>query len=246
MSEDNRDYEAEARADGWQPKEEFKGPEGRWVDAKTFVENGERILPIVNAKLRKALAGIDELREGNRQFREFHEQTVAAAKRERDKAIADLEAARTRAVTEGNGEDFAKADRELTRLREAPAERPRGPSPDMQAWLNENAWYTTDPELAAVADGLSDVVKRDNPHLTGRAFMEKVTEKTRAMVPHKFSNERRSTSTTEGNRPPPPPKREKGYDDLPPEAKAACEKFVRQFPGYTREQYLADYVWSQQ
>jgi len=34
-------YEAAAREQGWKPKEEFEGDEGKWRPAKEFVERGE-------------------------------------------------------------------------------------------------------------------------------------------------------------------------------------------------------------
>ena len=37
--------------------------------------------------------------------------------------------------------------------------------------------------------------------------------------------------------------RKKTYDDLPAEAKSACDKFVKTIPGYTRDKYVAAYDW---
>lgn len=247
----DRDFETEAAEDGWQPLEQWKGAPEKWVDAKTFVERGEQFLPIVNAKNRKLTekvenltAKIADLESGSAEFRKFHEQAIAGAKRERDQAIKDLEAERQRAVSEGDGEAFARADRQLQELRSEPETPPQAP-PDMQAWLTENSWYQTDPKLAAIADGLSDVVKRDHPHLKGRAFLDKLTEIVKAEVPHKFTNTRRETPGAEGNgNTPPPRKKERTYADLPQDAKTACDKFVRTIPGYSKEQYLADYQWS--
>ncbi|MHC4316152.1 MAG: hypothetical protein ACYSW3_27230 [Planctomycetota bacterium] len=42
MSEE-RDYVAEATEQGWSPDKDSL-PEGKWVDAQTFVEKGERIM----------------------------------------------------------------------------------------------------------------------------------------------------------------------------------------------------------
>src|SRR3990167_3752736 len=43
------EVETQARDMGWRPKEEFKGSEDKWVDAKTFIDRGEHVLPIVKA-----------------------------------------------------------------------------------------------------------------------------------------------------------------------------------------------------
>lgn len=42
-----------AKRMGWRPQEEYNGPSGRWVDAKTFVERGETELPILRERFRK-------------------------------------------------------------------------------------------------------------------------------------------------------------------------------------------------
>jgi hypothetical protein len=55
---EGRDFEAEARDMGWVEETKFRGPKGQWVDAKTFVEKGENILPILKATR-------DKLREEN-------------------------------------------------------------------------------------------------------------------------------------------------------------------------------------
>jgi hypothetical protein len=47
------DYEAQARASGWRPQAEFKGEAGKWVDAKTWVENADRMLPLLRVSNRE-------------------------------------------------------------------------------------------------------------------------------------------------------------------------------------------------
>jgi hypothetical protein len=37
---------------GWTAKEKFRGDPERWVDAATFVKNGEESLPILRERLR--------------------------------------------------------------------------------------------------------------------------------------------------------------------------------------------------
>jgi hypothetical protein len=248
---DEPNFEELAKADGWVPKEAFKGDPSRWVDAKTFVERGATILPIVQAKLRKKFEEVDqlkatvaELQEGSALFREFHEQTLTKAQKERDALIAQLEEQRAKAITEGDGTTFTQTDKKLRELQaEKPAAKKEPVSQDTQAWLAENTWYTTDRKLKAIADGLSDELARENPGLKGRAFLDKLTELVKAEVPHKFENPRRQEQITgEGSR--------KGsgkgssYEDLPPDAQAACDTFVKTIKGYTREQYLKTYFGS--
>lgn len=247
------DFEAQAKEDGWMPQSEWKGDPARWVDAKTFVERGQQFLPIVQAKFRKSLEKIDalsaevsELKEGNKQFLQFHEQTLAKEKKERERVIAELESERKKAITEGDGDAFDRADKKLQEAKTAPPAKPAGPSPDMQAWLVENPWYTTDKKMQKIADGLSDVLAEENPTLKGRAFLDKLAELVKAEMPHKFQNARREASTTENHERKTPSKTGRTYEDLPEDAKAACDKFVKTMPGFTKEAYLAHYDWRQQ
>src|SRR5260370_13868990 len=38
----SNDYESEASRQGWVPRDKYRGDAAKWVDAKTFVERGER------------------------------------------------------------------------------------------------------------------------------------------------------------------------------------------------------------
>jgi len=247
---DERDYEAEARADGWVSQEEWKGDANKWIPAEEFVKRGETILPIVQAKLRKKLEEVDDLKRRFderenvfKDFQTFQEQALAKAKKEREEAIAALEAERKKAITEGDGEAFDKADKKLQDLRAQPPQPKE--STEVTAWKAENKWYETDAELTAIADGLADVVKRENPGLKGKAFLDKLTERVRSVVPHKFENPRRSDVITTGGGNKKGSGKSKGYDDLPADAKAACDRFVKSIPGFSREAYLSTYDWSE-
>lgn len=48
-----KELEDRARRQGWKPKEEYRGPAGRWRDAKTFLEHGENEWPILRERLRE-------------------------------------------------------------------------------------------------------------------------------------------------------------------------------------------------
>lgn len=245
------DYEAQAREDGWQPQEDWKGDPKRWVDAKTFVERGQQFLPIVQAKYRKTLETVDSLRKevdelkaGSKEYREFADKAIARERQEKEARIAELEDLRKKAISEGDGDAFDQADRKLNELRKEP-EKNQTLSAETQAWLSENTWYSTDAVMRGIADGLSDIVAKENPGLKGRAFLDKLSEKVQAELPHKFENQRRDMQTTEDNKRKPVSKKGKTYEDLPVEAKAACERFLKQIPGFTKEAFLSQYDWSE-
>lgn len=255
--EQARDYEVEAARDGWvADKAKMRDPT-KWVDAKTFVERGETFIPYLNANLKKereARAALErdvaELREGNRRFAQFHERALLQEKAARDDVIAQLEAIRRKAITDGDGDAFDAADRKLQAVRQVPAQVTQavesGPSPEVQAWVADNPWYTTDKALHKITDALSDILAEEQPTLKGRAFLDALTARVRAEVPHKFQNGRRTESTTEGHerRVVLSKQGSKSYEDLPDEARAACDRFVKTMPGFTKEAYLSQYDWS--
>lgn len=246
MSDDKEvDYAALAAEDGWVPQADWKGPAERWVDAKTFVERGAQILPIVQAKNRKLVETVDELKrtvaeiqEGSKSFREFSEKAIERERAEKAQLVADLEKARQQAVTDGDGEAFAKADKALAQARAETV----GPTPEVQGWLNDNAWYTTDDTLRAVADRFSEKLKKENPALKGRAFLDKITEHVKAELPNKFGAKREPTTEDNVRK---TQTKVRSYETLPPEARAACDKFVKTIPGFTKEAYLSQYDWSE-
>jgi hypothetical protein len=250
-NETEQNFEEIARTDGWVPAESWKGPADRWVDAKTFVERGAQILPIVQAKNRHLVETVEsltkkvgELEEGSSLFREYHEKTLAREQKERERVIAELETLRAKAVTEGDGQTFVQTEARLKELRtEEPVKTAPRVSTETQGWLNDNAWYNTDPALQAIADGLSDLVKKENPTLKGRAFLDKLTERVKAEMPHKFVNPRRTETVTETQTMKAGQKKGRSFDDLPQDAKEACAMFVRTIKGFTPEKYLESYRW---
>lgn len=248
----DRDFEAEAKADGWVPQDQYKGDPSKFISAEDFVKRGETITPILNARLKKEREKVSELerkfqeREGVfSEFQAFQEKALAKANQERASAIAELEATRAKAITDGDGQGFTQADAKLQKLREEEPEPKKAQpkeSPEVSAWKSDNPWYGTDLELTDIADGLSNSVSRENPGLKGKAFLDKLTERVKAVMPKKFENPRRSEKLVEdGQRK--GSEKGKGYDDLPDDARKACDKFVKTIPGFTKEKYLSTYDW---
>lgn len=75
---------AQAREMGWRPKAEFKGDDSKWVDAKTFIEHGEKVLPIVkatNKKLRDDLAANAQALAETQRALQASQESIAALER---------------------------------------------------------------------------------------------------------------------------------------------------------------------
>lgn len=104
-----RDFEAEARAHGWSPKEEFKGDPNRWVDAETFVKRADEVMPLLKAKNARLERDLADLK---RQFRQFSRHASTAE----DRIRADLQEKMESAVKAGDVEAFKGLQKEANEL----------------------------------------------------------------------------------------------------------------------------------
>lgn len=122
------------------------------------------------------------------------------------------------------------------------------PPPEVQAWVSRNQWFIN-PDFSYMnqyAQRMHMHLMRTEPGLSLQQNLDKVTELTRKKFPEEFGiNPRREeaavtasgvTSTTRAA-----VRKKPGYDDLPAEAKQACDKYVKTIPGYTKEEYLKVY-----
>ena len=237
---------AEAKRQGWVPQEEYTGPEDKWVDAETFVKKGKEI----NALLRKdnefLKREVAEMKSTMQEFKKFHADTE---KRAYERAMADLREQKKEAIAAGDGEKVLEVDDAIDELKEArqkeAAEAKRAsnqPDPVFTEWNDENKWFGTDKELTDEANLIGEAIKKRQPHLVGSEFLEEVTKRVKKMYPEKFTNANRNRpSPVEGNSPNKAAKSNgKSFNDLPAEAKAACQKFEKSGL-LTREQYLKEY-----
>ena len=84
-SDHSLDYDALASEIGWSPKEKFRGDPAKWVDAKTYYEKGEFVLPIVKKQREEAKKDAESLRKQLAELKsaqaEFQKFTEAAAER---------------------------------------------------------------------------------------------------------------------------------------------------------------------
>jgi hypothetical protein len=235
---------AEAKRQGWVPQEDYNGPEDKWVDADTFVKKGKEI----NALLRKdnefLKREVSEMKSTMMEFKKFHADTE---KRAYERAMIDLREQKKEAISSGDGEKVLQIDDAIDELKTArKEERIAAPAPNQIdpafiAWQDDNRWFGKDTELTAEANLIGEVVKRQNPSLIGTDFLDEVTKRVKRMYPEKFTNANRNRpNPVEGSTAKPATRGGKGFNDLPADAKAACQKFEKQNL-MTREQYIKEY-----
>jgi hypothetical protein len=232
----------EAKRQGWVPQEEYNGPEDKWVDADTFVKKGKEI----NALLRKdndfLKREVAEMKTTMMEFKKFHADTE---KRAYERAMSDLREQKKEAISTGDGDKVLQIDDaidELKAQKPVPSKATPQIDPVFVQWNEDNPWFGKDTELTEEANLIGEVIKRKQPSLIGEAFLEEVTKRVKKAYPEKFTNSNRNRpSPVEGTTAPKATNKSgKSFNDLPPEAREACQKFEKNGL-LTRAQYLKEY-----
>ena len=259
----------EAESQGWVPKERFRGNESDWVDADTFVKRGREILPILrknNENLIKDLQStkeqLKEFREAAEEFKKFQKDSYERKAQDYEKRIQEIRESRAQAISDGDGQkvnalddalDVAKdelkeAKQAVKDADKAPIETPASTEidPGLQQWLDRNTWFGQDKRMTGMVNGIGESLRLEFPLLKGQAFLDKLDEVLAEEFPGKFGEKKSPSSRVEsgsGRASRGSSSNAQTYDNLPSEAKAACDRFVKQ-KLMTREQYVADFDWN--
>lgn len=205
-AEGGHDYEYEARRKGWRPETEYTGPEGKWVDAKTFVERGERFTKKLEGEIATLKKQIDGFEGTKAQFRKFFDDQMAKRDKEHTDAINALRVQRSQATRDGDDElaveleDRIEATRKqqadlkseaaaaaTERQAEAPNEQAAVTSPVLVEWIAEgNEWFQKDEVLTKHAIEVGKQMRKDGEKRMGRAFLELVKEQVKSDFPRRF------------------------------------------------------------
>jgi len=265
------DVVREAESQGWVPKERFRGNEQDWVDADTFVKRGREILPILRKNNENLMKDLNQTKEQLKEFRQAAEEFKTFQREAYERKVNDYEArikeikeSRAQAITDGDGQKVNALDDALDEAKDSLKEAKQAAEnvtsntanapaatepidPNLQSWLDENKWFGTDRRMTSVANGIGESLRLEFPSLKGQAFLEKLDEVLQEEFPNRFGKQSRNPATSRVESGSGRTARSSGnsqtYDNLPAEAKAACDRFVKQ-KLMTREQYVADFDWS--
>lgn len=228
--------EAQAREQGWVPKDDFKGEEHKWVDAGEFLRRGELF-----SKIESQNKELKAIRETLLQFKDHHSKVQEAAYK---KAVADLKAKKKEALLEGDADLVIEVDEQLDEVKQQQrviAAQPRVQEPAQEHpafvnWKQKNSWYENNKPMRGWADvrGLELAQEGKSPDEVLRIVEREVREE----FPKKFENPNRSkagaveSSTQRGNR---------GGDsfELTSEQRTMMNKFVKSGL-MTEAEYIAD------
>ena len=248
--------EQQARELGWAPKEEFKGDPEKWVDAHTYVERGEQVLPLVKATNRRLREDLSRQAEEQRQLKEalsqsqatiqalqeYHESEIRdRVKRTREDLLANLGTA----IKDEDIDKQVQITDELTSLAAAegaspPPKKTNGKGeekpeakdytthPDYVAWREDNQWFGEDRARTLIAVDQARLLRQGGDKTEGRAFLDKVQALTNKELARLGG--RPAPSRVEGGSPSGGGgggSGGKSFADLPAEAKVACDKYAQ-------------------
>jgi hypothetical protein len=261
--------EKEARIFGWVPKEEFRGSEDDWVDAEVFVKRGKEINPILRKnnellmkKLDEKAKEIDSIKASVEEFKQFQKESFERKTAEYEIQIAELKSKKREAIAEGNGDAVVDIYDQIDSLKEAqreakaeakakadvppPAQASIPDDPELQSWLGRNQWFGSDTEMTEMANGLGSSVRKQFPHLTGRDFLDKLDDRIKEYFPHKFTGNKAKGSAVDssGSVRGSGSSGKKSYDNLPADAKQACDRFIKNGWIKSKQEYVDSYDWS--
>jgi len=193
------DIESRARAMGWKPKEEYRGPEAAWRDAEEFVRRGETELPVIRERYRateRKLAEVSgELKQATGVIADLTERFRTSDERAYKRAKADLIKERDAAIETGDKAAVHKLDGEIAEVeRTAPkppppapaAPAPTAPHPEAVQWAARNPWYQPGTDLANYAMNIHTGLLQTEPTLTVAENLDRVTEAMRALYPQRI------------------------------------------------------------
>lgn len=228
-------YEAQAREQGWKPKEEYEGDPDKWRPAREFVERGELF-----GKIDSMGKELKETRKAMKMLQEHH---AKVKETEFKRAVDELKALQKRHLEEGNSDGYLEATELLTDLkaeqkaREVTAEVvPKQADPRFNEWVNQNRWYAQDAEMREYADTVGMGFAQRNPGLDPEAVLKFAEREVRLRFKDRFENPNRNKpSAVEGAS---APAAKKSGFELTDEERKVMNTFVRQNL-MTKEEYIA-------
>lgn len=201
VSSQERDFEAEAREQGWVPEDEFKGDKKpkKFLSAEEFVERGEWASSIrekVEAKYEDRFKKLEKV----------HGKTLEQLERQHQKEIAELTAQRREAIKKGDVAEVEKLDEQIDDLKDAKPDgpkaaksyddfddnyQPKEDSPEhvslIQGFVKTNAWMIDEPDMAEYAEKWSQRNANANPGIGFKANMKATEAAVRRKFPAYFA-----------------------------------------------------------
>lgn len=258
------EVEKEARAQGWVPKEEFRGKETDWIEAEVFVQRGREINPIlrknnerIQKELDKAKKDLEELRIGVEEFKKFQKEATERKVANYEKELSELREQKKQAISSGDGELAVQLDDQMDAVKEAraaakeevkevPKKEEAPVNPKIEAWVEKNSWYKTNKVMSTTTNAIAEEVRAIYPFYTEDQFLEELDKRLEeTFTPEKLGRKQKvknpmdSGTTTSTSAP--TGKGKNTYESLPADAKEACDTFLKQGIIKSKQEYVDEY-----
>lgn len=241
---------------GWTTKDKFRGDAARWVDAKTFLERGQTVLPLIKKQKERLETEVTELRARDAaresELKAMRVALKAVEESQQDDlaervvaAKEDLEDQIAKASEDGDHRRIAKLTVQLTELIAADKAKIATPptdedktltppplSAEHRAWAAENrSWLESDAKRANMAVALGQAIAREG-EFRGAAFYAELDRRLDQYYEKggkpvdKVGGGRSSADNNDARG-----SGGKSYADLPADAREACTSMERRMVG---------------
>lgn len=255
--------EREARRNGWQGREEFKGRPEEFVDASEYLERARTFVPFLKqerGRLQGELKSRDEqiaalsgnVRALSATVEALNESREEDLKEARAAERAEIEARLAQATEDSDAKGIAKATSDLVAhdtetAAAAKVEKKPAVSADQQinpalkaeidGWMQEHQEYLNDVRLGSLTNAIGAEMRAKGDKRTGRVFLDDALNealKTLGREPSRQGDSKAAGGNGGGGRGDASGEGAKTYADLPAEAKAACDKQAQRLVGPNR------------
>lgn len=235
--------EEKAALQGWKPESEWTGPKDAWKPAQQFLDDGEHIISRVKGKLEKKLeesqkefeARLERIERANKAALDAQ---AASAKKERDDLLAQLNAQKKEAIEDNDLAKLESVREKIEEVRSAPVHEPdeEGLNAAKAFKAKHEFWQGKNMKLQNFADGAAG--RLQGRGLSPTEFFAELDRQIRESFPEEFGKPKRagleSDSPASGDD-------SKTYADLPKEAKAACDDFMKRGIFKKKQDYVDSY-----
>lgn len=252
------DEERAARM-GWAPKEQWRGPPDKWVDAKTFVE---RANPAILLERMDKMAR--EFDENSKRLERMNARALERQQAEFQQQIEDMRRQRDEAVMQRaqNG-DIAGARQVAQQwdnhINQTVANNTSSDPPDTEvstrSWMQAHPEFASNRRFAAAATAELDQVIKDmgnQPGVTYADFYAELDKRLAEDFPHVYQKQQGQQKPAANGAPPPDMRQMDGVrisakkttnyaSRLPAAARAQGERFVKQGAFKDLESYAKDF-----
>ena len=136
---------------GWKPKEEFSGPDEKYVDPKTYVRNLKPINDTTKNTVKSLKAQNTAMMQEIRSLKTSYEKTQKA---QVTAEIGKLEKERMEAIAAGDVDAVTDIEKTINEVKTTVVETPVVHE-GFAAWKDENDWYEENQALTDIADGFA-------------------------------------------------------------------------------------------